>query len=228
MWLQWVLDEQLAARTGQGRRGRDGAGHHARPRGRRAPGRRRRVAAAVDVRRRGSQVGAPPDPFNQIGPGLEPAAVAAGPARGARLRAVPRPDRAPCSGTPAGCGSTTSSGCSGCGGSRRAGRRREGTYVRYDHEALIGVLALEAHRAGAVVVGEDLGVVEPSARDYLRSPRHPRHLDPVVRARRRGRPAAGRAVARAVPGVGDHPRPAADAPATSPATTSGCATGSGC
>ncbi len=43
----------------------------------------------------------------------------------------------------------------------------EGTYVRYDHEALVGVLALEAHRAGAVVVGEDLGVVEPSAREYL-------------------------------------------------------------
>jgi len=43
----------------------------------------------------------------------------------------------------------------------------EGTYVRYDHEAMIGVLALEAHRAGAVVVGEDLGVVEPSAREYL-------------------------------------------------------------
>jgi 4-alpha-glucanotransferase len=45
----------------------------------------------------------------------------------------------------------------------------EGTYVRYDHEAMIGVLALEAHRAGAVVVGEDLGVVEPSAREYLAS-----------------------------------------------------------
>jgi 4-alpha-glucanotransferase len=45
----------------------------------------------------------------------------------------------------------------------------EGTYVRYDHEAMVGVLALEAHRAGAVVVGEDLGVVEPRARDYLRS-----------------------------------------------------------
>jgi 4-alpha-glucanotransferase len=43
----------------------------------------------------------------------------------------------------------------------------EGTYVRYDHEALIGILALEAQRAGAVVIGEDLGVVEPSARDYL-------------------------------------------------------------
>ena len=43
-----------------------------------------------------------------------------------------------------------------------------GTYVYYDHEAMIGILALEAHRAGAVVVGEDLGVVQPSARDYLR------------------------------------------------------------
>ncbi len=42
-----------------------------------------------------------------------------------------------------------------------------GTYVRYDHEALIGILVLEAQRAGAVVIGEDLGVVEPMARDYL-------------------------------------------------------------
>jgi len=44
----------------------------------------------------------------------------------------------------------------------------DGTYVRYDHEALIGIVALEAHRAGAVVVGEDLGTVEPWVRDYLR------------------------------------------------------------
>ncbi|WP_432486183.1 4-alpha-glucanotransferase [Kineococcus esterisolvens] len=43
----------------------------------------------------------------------------------------------------------------------------EGTYVRLDHEALIGILALEAQRAGAVVVGEDLGTVEPWVRDYL-------------------------------------------------------------
>jgi len=43
----------------------------------------------------------------------------------------------------------------------------EGTYVRFDHEAMIGVLALEAHRAGAVVIGEDLGNVEPWVRDYL-------------------------------------------------------------
>ena len=43
----------------------------------------------------------------------------------------------------------------------------EGTYVRLDHEALIGILVLEAQRAGAVVVGEDLGTVEPWVREYL-------------------------------------------------------------
>jgi 4-alpha-glucanotransferase len=45
----------------------------------------------------------------------------------------------------------------------------QGTYVRYDHEAMIGIVALEAHRAGALVVGEDLGTVEPWVRDYLRA-----------------------------------------------------------
>ena len=43
----------------------------------------------------------------------------------------------------------------------------QGTYVYYDHEALIGILALEAQRAGAIVIGEDLGVFEPWVRDYL-------------------------------------------------------------
>jgi 4-alpha-glucanotransferase len=47
------------------------------------------------------------------------------------------------------------------------GRPTAGTYVRYDHEALIGILVLEAARAGVVVVGEDLGTVEPWVRDYL-------------------------------------------------------------
>ncbi|MDO4243198.1 MAG: 4-alpha-glucanotransferase [Actinomyces sp.] len=45
----------------------------------------------------------------------------------------------------------------------------QGAYVRYDHEAMVGVLLLEAQRAGAVIIGEDLGTVEPWARDYLAS-----------------------------------------------------------
>lgn len=48
-------------------------------------------------------------------------------------------------------------------------RADQGTYVHADHEALVGVLLLEAQRAGAVVVGEDLGTVEPWVRDYLRT-----------------------------------------------------------
>ena len=43
----------------------------------------------------------------------------------------------------------------------------EGAYLRYDHEAMVSILLLEAQRAGAFVVGEDLGVVEPFVRDYL-------------------------------------------------------------
>jgi 4-alpha-glucanotransferase len=44
----------------------------------------------------------------------------------------------------------------------------EGTYVRYDAEAMLAVLVLEASRAGAVVIGEDLGTVEPGVRERLR------------------------------------------------------------
>ncbi|MFJ6938892.1 4-alpha-glucanotransferase [Streptomyces sp. NPDC101132] len=43
----------------------------------------------------------------------------------------------------------------------------DGTYVSYDAEAMLAVLVLEAHRAGAVVIGEDLGTVEPSVREAL-------------------------------------------------------------
>ncbi|WP_431771047.1 4-alpha-glucanotransferase [Streptomyces cucumeris] len=43
----------------------------------------------------------------------------------------------------------------------------EGAYVRYDAEAMLAVLALEAHRADAVVIGEDLGTVEPGVRETL-------------------------------------------------------------
>ncbi|MFF5293786.1 4-alpha-glucanotransferase [Paractinoplanes globisporus] len=42
-----------------------------------------------------------------------------------------------------------------------------GTYVHYDPEAMLGILALEASRAGAVVIGEDLGTVLPEVTEGL-------------------------------------------------------------
>ena len=42
-----------------------------------------------------------------------------------------------------------------------------GTYVRYDHELMGGVLAAEVACAGALAIGEDLGTVEPWLRKFL-------------------------------------------------------------
>jgi 4-alpha-glucanotransferase len=42
-----------------------------------------------------------------------------------------------------------------------------GTYVHYDADTMLAVLALEAHRANATVVGEDLGTVEPEVTEAL-------------------------------------------------------------
>jgi len=43
----------------------------------------------------------------------------------------------------------------------------QGTYVGFDHDAMLAITCLEAHRAGAVVIGEDLGTVESWVQEEL-------------------------------------------------------------
>lgn len=165
-WLQWQLDDQLGAAQDATRRagmplgvvhdlavGVSPAGADA--------------WALQDVLARGVTVGAPPDAYNQIGqdwnqPPWRPDALAS--LSYAPFRAM------------------VATVLRHAGGVRvdhvlglfrlwwipAGGEPTAGTYVRYDHEALVGILALEAQRAGAVVIGEDLGTVEPWVRDYLR------------------------------------------------------------
>ncbi|HEY0216481.1 MAG TPA: 4-alpha-glucanotransferase [Cellulomonas sp.] len=164
-WLQWVTDAQLA--TAQ-RRAHEGGmtvgvmhdlavGVH--PQG-------ADVWALGSVLARGASVGAPPDMYNQQGqdwsqPPWHPAELA---------RVAYRPYRDMLRTVLRHAGAVRIDHIIGL--FRLwwipAGARADaGTYVRYDHEAMIGILALEAHRAGALVIGEDLGNVEPWVRDHL-------------------------------------------------------------
>jgi 4-alpha-glucanotransferase len=119
-----------------------------------------------DLLAHGVRVGAPPDEFNRAGQdwGLPPfvphALRDAGYAPVARLWAA----------------------AMGNGGGLRidhvmglfrlfwippGGGPTDGAYVRYRGDEMLAVLAVESVRAGAVVVGEDLGTVEPEVRTML-------------------------------------------------------------
>ena len=51
----------------------------------------------------------------------------------------------------------------------RGGTPREGTYVRYPLQDLIGIVALESHRQRCLVIGEDLGTVPEGFREKLQA-----------------------------------------------------------
>ena len=226
-WLQWVLDEQLPAGPGQGGRRRAcGSAPCTTSRSGVHPG-GADAWRMQDVYAAGVQVGAPPDPYNQLGqdwsqPPWRPDRLAelgyqpfrdligavlrhAGGVRVDHVIGLFRlwwiPER------PAGRrghlrplrprGADRRAGARGAPGRRR--RRRRGPRGRRAGGARLPALA-----------------------------RHPRHLDPLVRARRRRagrcRPSTGASGAwpRSPPTTCRRPR------ATSPATRSGCSTGSGC
>ena len=165
-WLQWQLDDQLAAAQSQAVRTGMALGIMAdlavgvHPCGADA-------WAMQDVLALGVSAGAPPDEFNQLGQDWSQP-----PWRPDRLEQLGyQPFR-----------SLIAAILRHAGGVRidhiiglfrmwwipKDAPPASGTYVRYNHDAMIGIVALEAHRAGAVVVGEDLGTVEPWVRDYLR------------------------------------------------------------
>ncbi len=167
-WLQWVADEQREAAQDAARRAGMAVGVvtdlavGVHPAGSDA-------WAFGDVFARGVAVGAPPDMYNQQGqdwsqPPFSPRALED--AWYEPFRAVVR------------------SALRHAGGLRidhilglfrlwwvpdEMDSAADGAYVRYDHEAMFAVLCLEASRAGAVVIGEDLGTVEPWVADYLAS-----------------------------------------------------------
>ncbi len=166
-WLQWLADDQLAAAQDAARAAGMGIGViHDLAVGTHPGG--ADAWACQDVLVRGVSVGAPPDEFNQRGqdwtqPPWHPRRLAA-------------QGYAPLAGL-------MGSGLRHAGGLRvdhvmgllrlwwvPAGMSPDrGTYVHYDHEAMVGVLASQASRAGALAIGEDLGTVEPWIRDHLAS-----------------------------------------------------------
>jgi 4-alpha-glucanotransferase len=157
-WLQWALDLQFTAATGDMTVIQDlpigvaGGGADA--------------WAWQEILAEGVSVGAPPDAFNSQGqdwgsPPLNPWRL-----RDADYEPFIQSIRA----TMAGAGGLRIDHVMGlfrlwwvpAGGSAA-----EGAYVRYPSDDLLDIVALESHRAQALVVGEDLGTVEDGVREAM-------------------------------------------------------------
>ena len=157
-WIQWLLDDQLAAAgaeialLGDLAIGFDPGGADA--------------WVWQDTIAQGVRVGAPPDAFNAEGQdwGLPPFVPW-------KLRAIGYEPLV----------QTVRAALDHCGALRidhvmglfrlfwipEGGEPTDGTYVRFPGDELLDIVALESDRAGAVIVGEDLGTVEDEVREQL-------------------------------------------------------------
>ncbi|HEY0949028.1 4-alpha-glucanotransferase [Nocardioides sp.] len=157
-WLQWQLDAQLRAASGDLTVLQDlpigvsGGGADS--------------WAWQDVLAQGVTVGAPPDALNSLGQDWGSPPLVPWRLRAADYEPFVQSVRATIAGAgglridhvmglfrlwwiPEGAGAT------------------QGAYVRYPSDDLLDIVALESHRAEAVVVGEDLGTVEPGVPEAL-------------------------------------------------------------
>ncbi len=157
-WLQWLVDRQLAAASQSVRVfqdlpiGFDPGGFDA--------------WEWQDLLAKGMTVGAPPDPFNSDGqdwslPPFHPARLRAAGYEPfiQTIRAVLRHA----------CGLRIDHvmGLFRLWWIPQGKHSQHGWYVRYPADDLLGIVALESHRAGTFIVGEDLGTVEPGVRERL-------------------------------------------------------------
>jgi 4-alpha-glucanotransferase len=164
-WLQWLTAEQFAAAQRAARQAGMNIGVitdlavGAHPGGADA-------WARQDVIVPGISVGAPPDEFNQLGqnwtlPPWHPGRLAAQAGR-------PLADLiAACARNAGGLRVDHVMGLARLWWIPAGMSPDQGTYVRYDHELMGGMLAAEVARAGALAIGEDLGTVEPWLRAFL-------------------------------------------------------------
>jgi 4-alpha-glucanotransferase len=157
-WLQWLLDRQLAAAAPEIGLVQD------LPIGAQADG--ADAWAWQDAFAEGVSVGAPPDPFNQAGqdwavPPFDPWRL-----RAAGYEPFIRTVRAALK-HGAGLRVDHVMGLFRLYWIPWGSQSAEGVYVRYPYADLLDILALEAERAGAFVVGEDLGTVEGVVREEM-------------------------------------------------------------